>query len=160
MYIPIAPKGKKTSKKKLKIRKALPLLNKSTADEAMTLCKYETCPWISHPRYVFQTYVASFFTFSLHPCWLYVITSTLIIRQLCYGPTHVEIVGKQTQNRLVGIEPPPTHTPNSLVATWLISWPPLSLKAEVNPFKSVLYSKMLCYDLNLPVCLLSFVSLW
>lgn len=59
----------------------------------------------SHPHYVFQTYVASFFTFSLHPCWLYVITSPLVIRQLCYGPTHVELVGKQTLNRLVGNAP-------------------------------------------------------
>lgn len=144
----------------------------------------------SYPHDVFQTYVASFFTFSLHPCWLYVITSTLIIRQLCYGPTHVEHVGRQTQNRLVQNAPTGclqqvdilqnragrrrgsnVLLPPLLGASWMIScqgctsaWklldPSHPLEAEAEPFKSVLYSKMLCYYLRLPVCLLSFMSWW
>lgn len=143
----------------------------------------------SHPHDVFQTYVASFFTFSLHPCWLYVITSTLIIRQLCYGPTHVEHVGRQTQNRLVQNAPTGCLQQVDILQKRAgrrrgsnVLLPPLLGASEWSPARdalqpercwilliprrlrlnllNLLYSKMLCYYLNLPVCLLSFMSWW
>lgn len=133
----------------------------------------------SHPHYVFPTYVASFFTFSLLPCWLCVITSTLLIRQLCYGPTHVELVGKQTLNRLVGNAPTACLQHDDILQDprwkskksqqpfapllWMIScqgcssaWrflgPPHPRRPRLSHFNLYFVLKLL---LTLPICLLS-----